>query len=128
MGHVVFIFLHILAIAFGLIGLFLTIPLHLIYAAASKRTPQIREDGKKKNTGILGEFKDNAEINLNMRDCPYCLKKVMKAATRCPHCQSDIDAVPITRSDRRIYTLHQAVFYAFIIFVVVVVIWFVSPK
>jgi threonine/homoserine/homoserine lactone efflux protein len=33
MGHLAFFLLHIIAVLFGLIGLLLTIPLHLIYSA-----------------------------------------------------------------------------------------------
>jgi len=33
LGHLIFICLHVLAVLFGLVGLILTIPLHLIFAA-----------------------------------------------------------------------------------------------
>ena len=33
MGHIIFAILHLLAVAFGIAGLIITIPLHLIYAA-----------------------------------------------------------------------------------------------
>jgi len=32
MGHVLFCILHLLAILFGLVGLIVTVPLHIIYA------------------------------------------------------------------------------------------------
>ena len=32
-GHLLFLFLHVCAILFGVVGLILTIPLHLIFAA-----------------------------------------------------------------------------------------------
>lgn len=32
-GHVCFVVLHVLAILFGVIGLLITVPLHLIFAA-----------------------------------------------------------------------------------------------
>ena len=35
MGHLIFVILHILAFMCGFFGLFITIPLHLIYAAIS---------------------------------------------------------------------------------------------
>jgi hypothetical protein len=101
MGHVIFVFLHLIAIMFGFIGLFLTIPLHLIYSAASKKPAQFREDGKKKNSGLLGGLVDGLEVELSMRDCPYCTKKINKAATKCPYCQSEVEAIPITETDRR---------------------------
>ena len=37
MGHLIFIFLHILAFFCGFFGLFITIPLHVIYAAMPKQ-------------------------------------------------------------------------------------------
>ena len=37
MGHVIFVVLHILAILLGCSGLFITIPLHLIYAAMEEK-------------------------------------------------------------------------------------------
>jgi len=37
MGHAIFIILHILAILFGLVGLIITIPLHIIYAAVKSK-------------------------------------------------------------------------------------------
>jgi len=36
MGHLLFCMLHLGAIIFGLVGLFITIPLHLIYTAIVK--------------------------------------------------------------------------------------------
>jgi len=37
MAHFIFIILHILAFLFGCFGLFITVPLHLIYAVVSKK-------------------------------------------------------------------------------------------
>ena len=37
MGHILFCMLHLMALLFGVVGLFITIPLHLIYAAMKKR-------------------------------------------------------------------------------------------
>jgi hypothetical protein len=36
MGHFIFIILHLMAVLFGIVGLVITIPLHLIYAAVNK--------------------------------------------------------------------------------------------
>jgi len=36
MGHAIFIVLHILAVLFGVIGLIITVPLHIVYAAVKK--------------------------------------------------------------------------------------------
>ena len=41
MGHIIFCILHLAAVLFGFVGLFITIPLHLIYTAVSKgKTPK----------------------------------------------------------------------------------------
>ena len=37
MAHLVFFILHIFAVLFGFVFLFITIPAHLIYSALSKR-------------------------------------------------------------------------------------------
>ena len=37
MGHIVFLILHCLAFLFGCFGLFITVPLHLIYSVLSKK-------------------------------------------------------------------------------------------
>lgn len=37
MGNLVFIFLHIMAVIFGFVFLFITVPAHLIYLAVSSK-------------------------------------------------------------------------------------------
>ena len=37
MGHLIFIILHILAVMFGFVLLFITVPLHLIYTGTRKK-------------------------------------------------------------------------------------------
>lgn len=37
MGHLIFCIFHLLALLFGAVGLFLTVPLHIIYAAVKGR-------------------------------------------------------------------------------------------
>jgi len=37
MGHVLFCILHLGAIVFGLVGLVITIPLHIIYSAVRRK-------------------------------------------------------------------------------------------
>jgi len=50
MIHLIFIILHIMAALFGLFGLFITIPLHIIYSVLSnKNKPQ----GEKDNSCIV---------------------------------------------------------------------------
>jgi len=43
MGHLIFIILHILAVMFGFVLLFITVPLHLIYAGTRKRRVPLAE-------------------------------------------------------------------------------------
>lgn len=50
MGHFVFIVIHIICIAFGLWGLIISIPLHILYGAVKGGKPtiiHIHHDGKK---------------------------------------------------------------------------------
>jgi hypothetical protein len=41
MGHFIFCILHFLAFLFGFIGLFITIPLHIIYGAVRTKRPKM---------------------------------------------------------------------------------------
>ncbi len=63
MGHFLFCILHLLAIVFGVIGLFLTIPLHLIYCAIKAPKETLRADGKKRTGGLLGGMWDEFVVN-----------------------------------------------------------------
>lgn len=69
MGHLIFIVLHFVALLFFPIVLVLTIPLHLIYAAAS---------GKKRDP--------NAPTPFTHVKCPDCKELVHKDAGVCKHC------------------------------------------
>jgi len=64
MLHVFFMVLHLLAILFGVVGLVVTIPLHIIFTA-------------------LHDF----AMFITTRDCPYCGKQVKNEANKCPYCQ-----------------------------------------
>ena len=66
MGHVLFLFLHCIALLFFWLGLLVTIPLHLIYAAASGRKP----------------------VPMTHVTCPYCQEFCHKEASICPHCRN----------------------------------------
>lgn len=70
MGHVIFVILHILAVLFGLVGLVITIPLHLIYAVVSNK---------------------NKPVDVSKtRVCPFCKETVLKEAIICKHCGKDL--------------------------------------
>lgn len=46
LGHLIFCVLHVLAFLFGFFGLFITIPLHLIFAVlVSRRGPRVAQRG-----------------------------------------------------------------------------------
>lgn len=54
MGHAVFIVLHFLAFMCGFFGLFITIPLHVIYAAMpSNQNPNVVKKSEPQNIGYL---------------------------------------------------------------------------
>lgn len=68
MGHIVFVILHLLAIALGVFWLFLTIPGHLIYSAvARKPTP-----------------------GWSHTRCPSCREVVRRDAIKCMHCGGEL--------------------------------------
>jgi hypothetical protein len=69
MAHTVFIVLHLIAVLFGWILLFVTIPAHLIYTAVSRR-------GK----GGNGPTPDTHV------KCPDCRELVLNEANVCKHC------------------------------------------
>jgi len=85
MGHLIFCILHLIALIFGFVGLFLTIPLHLIYSAAN-RPKGPREDGKRRTGGILGGVVDDIVVGCKMANCPYCKERILKDAVKCKHC------------------------------------------
>lgn len=55
MGHLIFVVLHILAFLCGFFGLFITIPLHVIYAAVlvNKSNSQVVKKSESQNIGRL---------------------------------------------------------------------------
>jgi hypothetical protein len=54
MGHAVFIVLHFMAFMCGFFGLFITIPLHIIYTAMpSKYNPKVVKKSEPQNVGYL---------------------------------------------------------------------------
>lgn len=59
--------------------------------AISSAPPGRRADGKRKTGGLLGGAWDNFAISGKMRDCPFCCKKIMKDASKCPYCQEFVE-------------------------------------
>jgi hypothetical protein len=72
LGHIVFVLLHLVALAFSVGLLIITIPLHLIYAGVSKKPPAPPAEP----TGAT-----------HMR-CYACAELVLKQAKVCKHCGS----------------------------------------
>jgi len=73
MGHAIFIVLHLLAVAFGAVLLFVTIPLHLIYAV-NRRTAK----------GVATAQPGPSARTHN--HCPDCQEFVLKSANVCRFC------------------------------------------
>ncbi|MES2959779.1 MAG: hypothetical protein V4792_16440 [Pseudomonadota bacterium] len=70
MGHLLFIFLHLVAVIFAGVGLFITIPGHLIYAAVRGNKPE-----------EPAQPSPRSHVK-----CPDCREFVMKDARKCKHC------------------------------------------
>ena len=69
MGHLLFLLPHVIALLFGAVLLFITIPAHLIYAAVRSRSG--REERPNRWTHVR---------------CPDCKELVRKEANVCKHC------------------------------------------
>jgi hypothetical protein len=78
MGHLIFVVMHLLCLLFGSLGLLLTIPLHLIYAAISNRS------SKPSSSSDADDWKTYGR-------CPYCKEQVRRDAVKCKHCGSVLD-------------------------------------
>ena len=63
--------------------------------------------------GIFGLFLISATIyslidRATTRPCPYCVKRIHRDATRCPHCTSHLEPPPLTGRDAEIQAKRQA--------------------
>ena len=74
MGHLIFLLLHFLALIFGMVLLFITIPLHLIYCAASSK-PAPDPNRPNWRTHVI---------------CPTCRELVRSEAHICVHCRQGL--------------------------------------
>lgn len=91
-------FFSFFAVIFGLAGFI--IPIFFMAAIISVglaigcAPPGLRADGKPKSGGLLGGIIDEIVISGKMRDCPYCKRKIMKDAVKCPHCREWVQRGP----------------------------------
>lgn len=81
MGHVAFIFLHLIVLLFWMPALVVTIPLHIIYGfmTASEWRKQVAEAN---------------EARMHVR-CPQCRELVRRDAVKCKHCGAELTPQPI---------------------------------
>ena len=78
--------------AVGFVAPLAWLPAALLLLVAGFMGPSgYRADGKRKTGGIFGGLVDNAAVNKTMRDCPHCLEKIPKEASRCKHCAGDVE-------------------------------------
>lgn len=75
MGNFIFVALHLIAAVFFAWGLFLTIPLHLIYTATKARRTAARGDEPSSDTHVR---------------CPACRELVRMDASKCKHCGTEL--------------------------------------
>jgi len=82
MGNFFFIVLHVCSLLFGLVGLVVTIPLHLIYLA-------IRDKPKPATVKYPGPG-DLKEGMVRQVNCPECKELIRSDARKCKHCGSSV--------------------------------------
>lgn len=75
MGHIVFILLHLAALLFAAVGLFITIPLHIIYAIQEEKSVAAKRERPTPETHVR---------------CPDCKELVRKDANVCKHCHAKL--------------------------------------
>lgn len=74
MGHLIFIILHILALLFGAVALFVTVPMHMIYTVVKQRS------------GATPTSQPEAPDDRTHHRCPECRELIRKDASKCKHC------------------------------------------
>jgi hypothetical protein len=87
MGHIVFLLLHFIALLFGAVALFVTIPLHLIYAATRSRKVDPAAPSGRTHT-----------------HCPDCREFVLRDAIVCKHCGRALTPSPRATGIKAFFT------------------------
>ena len=88
MGHILFILLHLIALIFFIWALLLTIPLHLIYAAVSRKPSEKRI--------LIPGPGDIAAGHVLQVNCPECRELIRVDAKKCKHC--GVTVTPVAQS------------------------------
>ena len=75
MGNLMFLLLHFTALMFGMFGLLVTIPMHMLYSVSKSRAKVAKEQLPTPKTHL---------------NCPDCKEFVLKGAIRCKHCGCEL--------------------------------------
>ena len=87
MANIFFIIAHICAVFLGVVGLIITVPLHLFYLNG-KRTKKTLQ----KQTDIMEtEAKAKKKEEKASKKCPSCAELIKKEAKVCKHCGKEIE-------------------------------------
>lgn len=90
MGHTLFVALHVVALLFFLPALFVTIPLHVIYAFFASKDDEAHQ------------------LATMLRPCPMCAERIQRAAIVCKHCGHRFDSPSDTSDEARTRRLAEA--------------------
>lgn len=104
MGHIIFVILHLLAILFGLVGLIITVPLHIIYAAVIK---QGRRSGGEQKRQPIDENHGLSAKEYRFQ-CLLCSKRYMSKDNLITHLRTS-HKVSAAEIDQHIYDITDAV-------------------
>lgn len=76
--------LHIAALVWLPMALFVTLPLHIIYDVLNKRSRDAR----------AADVRSRESTAATLRTCPRCAEQIQRAAVVCRYCGAEITAAP----------------------------------